>query len=502
MLTEQEIASFEQLGVDLELKLNSGDVVYLVKERTEQKRNEVTLDDVRRMATILQAFPGSHVSKFVPAGTQTAELGRPPAGGAGGLAPLTAAPAPQPAARKNRYDEAWDGSWISVSIIKTFEQCPAQFDLKFRQNKAVAGPEKKSAPALGTLVHHVCEHLVREHVENERTGPLSYERGKALWQQFWEQSGLTGLEMYADGANLVEAFIRDQAELDSRDVLDLEVEFELVIDGVRITGTIDRVDQVDPTTIEVIDYKTNRQLWSGEELDHDLQLAVYWTAAKRRWPWAQRIKLTYWMLRHGVRQPVERDEATAAAALEYLVTTGRAALQAEKYEPKLSPLCGWCAVREHCQAYQKVLKEHPDFGAIPEDLEDVGRERELVAASISILNKRKKDLESKIREALKGEETVELAGVEYSLLQTRTQTYPVEDTLSVLSRMAGVDALAVRERLLSVDKDALKELLDELKGTLSKAQLNLLKVELEAIAVITHGTRFNARALTKQRSAA
>ena len=90
-----------------------------------------------------------------------------------------------------------------------------------------------------------------------------------------------------------------------------------------INGFIDRIDRVDTESVEVIDYKSNRMLFSREELANDLQVSVYALVAPLLYPWAKRVEFSFHMLRHGpFRQWTHRTADQLASTREYLRAVG------------------------------------------------------------------------------------------------------------------------------------------------------------------------------------
>jgi len=63
----------------------------------------------------------------------------------------------------------------------------------------------------------------------------------------------------------------------------LEHRFFLNIDGITLTGYIDRVDKLDSGGLSVIDYKTNQELFTADYLNNNLQLTIYQMASEQTW---------------------------------------------------------------------------------------------------------------------------------------------------------------------------------------------------------------------------
>jgi putative RecB family exonuclease len=63
----------------------------------------------------------------------------------------------------------------------------------------------------------------------------------------------------------------------------LEKVFYLDIEGVKLMGFIDQVDKLNSGGLAVVDYKTNKELFTADYLAGDLQLTIYQMAAEQLW---------------------------------------------------------------------------------------------------------------------------------------------------------------------------------------------------------------------------
>ncbi|HOY82310.1 MAG TPA: PD-(D/E)XK nuclease family protein [Rhodoglobus sp.] len=369
---------------------------------------------------------------------------------------------------------------LSYSRLSRFETCPLSYRLHYIE-------KKQAEPGLplrfGKTIHAVLERLIKEVVDDERTGPLSEERAIELYREAWGAERLTGMDVFAEGLAILRRFIAEQGVVDHRDVLAIEKEFRLPVGPFEVLGFIDRVDWIDDETVEVIDYKTNHQLFTRDEVDTSLQMSLYEVAVRRLWPWAKKVKLTFWMLRHGVRQQTTRTEEQLADALAYVETLGRQTETATEYPARLNTNCSYCDHRKQCPAYADALKGKREF--IVEDLADlegVAREREEVARLAKALYARKEELEDILKAQLKERDELVLGGVRYRMFATTSLDYPLEPTLSLLADATGLSRDEVLGKLGAIDKKALDALLKSLGKKLDKPRVSLLKAELEAHA--------------------
>jgi RecB family exonuclease len=380
---------------------------------------------------------------------------------------------------------------LSYSRLSRFEQCPLSFKIHYI-DKQVAEPGDPLK--FGKAIHAVLERLVREHVDTERVAPLSEDRALELFRLAWTAEGMTGVELFQEGVEILRTFVLDQGELDHRDVLAIEKEFHLPVGRFTVLGFIDRVDCVDDETVEVIDYKTNRQLFTREDVEHSLQMSLYHLAALKLWPWAKKVRLTFHMLRHGLRMQTERTLEQLDTARLYVETLGEMTEKATEFPARLNANCIYCDHRQQCPAYADALKGKreiicQDTG----DLEAVAREREEVARLAKVLYSRKGELEDVLKAHLQDHDELVLGGVRYAMFKTTRLDYPLEPTLRILAGATGLSRDALVERLAAIDKDALEKLLKELGRTTDRAQVRLVKTELESVAEKTHSPRFWAK---------
>jgi len=383
---------------------------------------------------------------------------------------------------------------LSYSRLSRFEQCPLSFKLHYIE-------KRRAEPGLplrfGKAVHAVLEVLVREHVEEERVGPLSEERAVELWQEAWAREEMTGVEVFQEGLEILQRFVQDQGTLDGHDVLAVEQEFRLPVGPFTVLGFIDRVDRVDDETVEVIDYKTNRMLFTRAEVDSSLQLSLYESAVRRIWPWVRNVKLTFNMLRHGVRQETTRTPEQLEAAHRYMETMGRMTEEATEFPARLNPNCIYCDHKHGCPAYAEALagggREH--FCEDLEDLESVAVEREEVARLAKILYARKSELERVLKAHLKDQDELVLGGVRYAMYNTTRKTHRLEPTIERIGQATGMSWQELLPQVAVIDNKALERLVKDLGKTMDKGRVTLLKAELEASAEKSHSPRFWARAV-------
>ena len=388
---------------------------------------------------------------------------------------------------------------LSYSRVSLWEQCPLAY--RFRYHDRLETGESKDAAQLGSAVHAAIEAIEREHVQEERCGVLSRERAIYHWQQAFKDAGLAGAGVFQEGLQLVLGFVRDQGPLDAYDVVAIEEPFELRIGEHTVIGFIDRVDRIDDETIDVIDFKTSRLLFTHDELDTNLQLSLYRLAAQELWPWAKAIRLTMWMLRHNLRQATVRSPEQLEGARAYVQAMGDQLARATQFPARPNTLCGYCDYRRHCSAYAELLRGKHEFAAEDaNDLEQVAREREQVAAVAKATYRRQQELDKVLKAHLSERDELVLAGVRYGTFKVTSTEYPLDKTAGVLARATGRAEDDVRAEIATVSNGAVKALLKKLGKSRRRAEVELIKSELDAFATQTHSERLWGKPIKEVRA--
>lgn len=380
---------------------------------------------------------------------------------------------------------------LSFSRLQRYETCPLSYRLHYLDKQQA---EPGIPLRFGKVIHAVLENLVREVIIDERTGPLSEDRAVELYRDAWSADGLAGITVFEEGLHILRDFVREEGVVDHRDVLAVEKEFRLAVGPFTVLGFIDRVNWVNDDTIEVVDYKSNRQLFTRDEVDSSLQMSLYEVAARRLWPWVKNVKLTFRMLRHGIRQETSRTPQQLADALSYVETVGTQTETAREFPARLNANCVYCDHKLHCPAYAEALQGRPHLVCEDtRDLEAVAREREQVARLAKILYARKEELEGILKAQLRDHEELVLGGVRYRMFTVTTHEYPLEATLSLLTDATGMARDELLGKVGAVDKKSLDAVLKSLGKRLDKPRVSLLKAELEAKADKRHSPRLWAK---------
>jgi putative RecB family exonuclease len=386
---------------------------------------------------------------------------------------------------------AFKNQHLSVSRLRRFERCPLSYRLHYIDRHE---PEPTLPLRFGVLLHAVLERLYQWVIEEEHIGPLPKDLVLELYRDEWIQSALWGFATYDEGLAILRAYLRDNPTVDHRSVLAVEQAFRLTVGPFEVVGKIDRVDRAGDDIVEVIDYKSNRVLFTRDEVDADLQLSIYALAARELWPWAKQVRLGFYMLRHGARMWTARTEEQLEAVREYIIALGQQTESATEYPARLNTSCPYCEHRQHCPAYAEAVAGGVEVvRSSPADLEAVSRERAQVASLAKILYARKGELDDVLKAHLAGTDALELGGVRYWMHRITHVDYPLDATLRVFQEVAGLEEAETRKQLLVISKGRVDALVKELGKRMPRARVRLLKTQLDAVAEKTFSPRLYAK---------
>lgn len=263
---------------------------------------------------------------------------------------------------------------LSHSSIRTYAECPLRWKFLYIDRIPEA---PRGYFSFGRTVHAVLEEMVRPLVvpsdrrvdgrERQRTleewspgtSPgtlLSAEELLRRYERLWVADGYQSAEEEARyralGADLLLRY-RDELVRAAPTPVAVEAHLQTQWDGVALHGYLDRIDRTPTGGLEIVDYKTSRELSNADAASSD-QLAIYQVLVEGNFP--DPVEgLTLYHLRS--LTPM-RSAPRARADLDRLyVRVGAVAdgIRAEAYEPTPGPQCRRCEFRSRC----------PEFRAVP-----------------------------------------------------------------------------------------------------------------------------------------
>ncbi len=166
---------------------------------------------------------------------------------------------------------------LSGSQVGTLLACPRQW---FLERRVQAGGRRSASASFGSVVHVLAEHGVRDGLS---PAELSAQLER-VWQEIPFEAVWFSASERAEADDALERLVAWTEARSGRRVLGVEVGFEVPFrtGGVemRLTGTVDRLDQMPDGRLQIVDFKTGRSVPTSVEAAGLDQLGVYQLAAQ------------------------------------------------------------------------------------------------------------------------------------------------------------------------------------------------------------------------------
>ncbi len=279
-------------------------------------------------------------------------------------------------------------SALSYSSYRTYLECPLRWKFLYIDRL----PETpRGYFTFGRVVHSVLEELLRPLVvpsarragesDSQRTLDdwqsrtrgaadlpwMTPEEMLALYDRSWLGDGYTNPEEEARyrelGRDLLTRYYAQLVRERPQPVA-VEEHLEARWDGIPIHGYIDRIDRGAAGGLEIVDYKTSRELSAGDAKDSD-QLSLYQVLVESNYS-EPVAGLTLYHLRSLTPHRVPPRDRPSLTSLYDRLGSASDGIRAEAYEPTPGRHCSRCDFRSIC----------PEFRTVP--AADETRLRELV----------------------------------------------------------------------------------------------------------------------------
>jgi putative RecB family exonuclease len=266
---------------------------------------------------------------------------------------------------------------LSYSSYRTYLECPLRWKYLYVERR----PElPRSYFTFGRVVHSVLEELVRPFVVPDARRPgsggaqatldgwgetvphppspsrwMSREELLAAYDRLWSSEGYTSAEEEARYRSLGKEMLGryyDRLVREPPRPVSVEEHLEARWDGIPIHGYLDRIDRTPSGGLEVVDYKTSRELSREDARDSD-QLSMYQVLVENNYR-APVERLTLYHLRS--LTPL-RSPPRSPAVLEPLhVRLGSVldGIREEAFEPTPGRHCTRCDFQTICPEFRRV----------------------------------------------------------------------------------------------------------------------------------------------------
>ncbi|UCG68186.1 MAG: PD-(D/E)XK nuclease family protein [Thermoplasmata archaeon] len=339
---------------------------------------------------------------------------------------------------------------LSYSSISTYIECPLKFKLKY-----VDGLKEKPKPYLsfGSSLHEALQFLY-----SYRPPPPSLEAVLKYYEENWISEGYANEEeeegYFSYGKKILKDYYNTCIK-EYKPPVAVEHKFDIEIDGLPVTGFIDRIDKLKDDKTEIIDYKSGKNIFDRSHVEENEQLTMYQLAVEESIGLSVG-KLTLYHLPSQTPVSVDARNKEKIEALKTKIQRVAESIKEGNFEAKKGRFCP-CDFPEHCPYYRHLyIKEEEEKGKSKVNIQQTIEE-------YSELKEREKELSIKIKELAERIHTyceekglMRVFGDEHAITRIKSERKGYdEERLKELLEPEGL-----WERLLAYDDSLTKELLE------------------------------------------
>jgi RecB family exonuclease len=240
---------------------------------------------------------------------------------------------------------------LSYSSISTYIECPLKFKLKY-----IDGLSEKPKPyfSFGSSLHDALEFMY-----SFRPPPPSLEDVLKYFEKNWISQGYASEEeeegYFSYGKDILREYYKENIK-DLKPPIAVEYKFDIEIDGIPITGFIDRIDKLEGGSAEIIDYKSGKNVFDKAQVEKNEQLTLYQIAVEDSIGMDVK-KLTLYHLPSQTPVSVDSRDTNKIEQLKGKILEVSDNIAKGNFEAKRGRFCP-CDFPEHCPYYKHLyLKE-------------------------------------------------------------------------------------------------------------------------------------------------
>ena len=238
---------------------------------------------------------------------------------------------------------------LSYTQISLYQSCPLCYKLQYIDGLK---PGDKWYFSFGSTLHLCAQYFFKVRVPP----PPSLEELLQFYEKSWIGEGYESAEEEARyktyGREILSKFWEIH-NADFRMPVAVERVFYVDIEGVKLRGFFDRVDKSESGGLSIVDYKTNRELFTQDDLEKNLQLTLYQLAAEQTWHLPVE-RLTLYHLRSNTPcSCAARDEARLGEARRLVLAVAKNIAEG-KFPATENQYCP-CDFAEHCPYYRQEI---------------------------------------------------------------------------------------------------------------------------------------------------
>ncbi|EKE13892.1 MAG: hypothetical protein ACD_12C00767G0008, partial [uncultured bacterium] len=240
---------------------------------------------------------------------------------------------------------------FSFSQLNSYKTCPLQFKYLYVLKIPTLPTD---AASFGTSIHKTLQDFYSEFIENKK---INKKRLIEIYKKTWIPIGYSSKahekRMKKEGEKILDNYFVKYHSKDL-EIIGLEKLFKIKIaDDIFLTGKIDRIDKLDKSEIEIVDYKTGKKP-GDRELSKSMQLTIYTLAARDKNLFDKKlseINLTFYYLQTPEKITLKRTEEDLDETKDKIINmVGDIRQNIFPANPGMH--CDFCAFKIICEAWQ------------------------------------------------------------------------------------------------------------------------------------------------------
>lgn len=242
---------------------------------------------------------------------------------------------------------------ISPSRLKIFLECQWKYYCRYILKLEDPGNDKAR---LGTIIHTVYECITNQKRLYRKKYVLFSMATKSLhpvvlrfFNKLFKKAELKinpKIDLKELGEKLLLNGLLFGFDIQQK-ILDTEYEFEVDLgDNVSTYGFIDKIQENDSETIEIVDYKSGVP-YSWEDCNTDFQVYIYLHALREKYPNYKNYLFTFQFLKNHKSITVPKSKVEIDNFIKYVKSQAGKMLEinAKNSKPNRSFRCAWCSYR-------------------------------------------------------------------------------------------------------------------------------------------------------------
>ncbi len=244
---------------------------------------------------------------------------------------------------------------LSHSSISMYGECPQRYKFKYVDNL----PEKpKYFFSFGRSMHETLEFFYGV----KTLPPPSLEEMLSFYKEHWISEGYRDqdqeAEYFQNGKAILASYYRRHIATFSIPCF-VEYDFKMDVDGVPVTGKVDRIDRLPDGKLCVLDYKTGKALAAGRVLE-DSQLTMYQLACETLLGSEVGRLVFYHLPTHREYAAGRRPQALVDDLRSRIQKTAES-IELGRFDPKPAErICHWCDYRAICPVFTGKMPSEAD----------------------------------------------------------------------------------------------------------------------------------------------